>query len=117
MIRRPDPLRPASNTARSHVRRGAVSKATEGDSLRDPSDSNLPVPAGPVITHAPEPDAAYRAAEAAAFAAQRLAGGERRGLKGGPETLERARTTYLGAEYSGTYDRRTRKGSLTKKDI
>lgn len=117
MIRRPAPLRLISKTARSHARKGPVEQTAESDSLRDQASGNLPVPSGPVITHAPNQDAAYRAAEAAAFAAQRLAGGERRGLKGGPETLERARTTYLGAEYSGTYDRRARKGSVTKKDI
>lgn len=40
------------------------------------------------------------------FYAQLLGGGPRRGLKGGPETLEEARHTYLENEYSGPADRR-----------
>lgn len=40
------------------------------------------------------------------FYAQLLGGGPRRGLKGGPETLEEARHTYLENEFSGPSDRR-----------
>ena len=53
----------------------------------------------------------------AGVAAQMLGEGHKRGLKGGPETLQRARTTYLGAEYSGPADRRPKKGRITKTEI
>jgi hypothetical protein len=51
------------------------------------------------------------------FEAQMLGGGEKRGLRGGPETLERAKSTYLKSEYSGPNDRRPRPGRVTKTEI
>jgi hypothetical protein len=54
----------------------------------------------------------------AAFAAQLLGQrGQKRGLRGGPETLDKARTAYLEAEWSGPSDRRLRTGRITKTDI
>jgi hypothetical protein len=53
----------------------------------------------------------------AAFAAQLFAGAPRRGLKGGPEMLEQARTTYLQTEYSGPADRRRKKGRGANTDV
>jgi hypothetical protein len=82
------------------------------------SDSTLPVPSGPVIDHGAKPSRRKPAtADDGAFAAQLLSGGEKRGLKGGPETLERAKTTYLRSEYSGSNDRRPRPGRVTKTEI
>ncbi len=85
-------------------------------------NKNLPVPAGPVIDH--EPNAIPRhkrkgAAEAddTTYAAQLLSGGEKRGLRGGPETLDRAKSTYLKSEYSGPNDRRPAPGRVTKTEI
>ena len=52
-----------------------------------------------------------------AYAAQLLSGGERRGLKGGPDMLERAKTSYLQSEYSGQNDRRPRPGRVTRTEI
>lgn len=79
---------------------------------------NLPVPAGPVIDHAvPRPKRVNKAYEQADYAAQVLAGGEKRGLKGGPETLGRAKSTYLKSEYSGTNDRRPKPGQIKREDI
>lgn len=40
-----------------------------------------------------------------------------RGLKGGAERLDTARSAYLGAEFSGPNDRRPPKGLLTKTEI
>ena len=40
-----------------------------------------------------------------------------RGLKGGQERLESARSAYLGAEFSGERDRRPPKGLITRKDV
>ena len=52
------------------------------------------------------------------FAAQVLGqGGQKRGLRGGPETLDRARSTYLGTEWSGPADRRPHPGQITKTEI
>ena len=84
-----------------------------------------PVVAGPLIDHGREAPRARRArarepvdaSDEAVFAAQVLSGGEKRGLRGGPETLERAKTTYLKSEYSGPNDRRPRPGQVTKTEI
>jgi hypothetical protein len=85
------------------------------------SKSSLPVPSGPVIDHGVGTSRPARKKAAGvddgAFAAQLLSGGEKRGLKGGPETLERAKTTYLKSEYSGSNDRRPRPGRVTKTEI
>ncbi len=83
-----------------------------------------PVVAGPLIDHSRETPRPRRARGHAAsdsgeaiFSAQMLSGGEKRGLKGGPETLERAKTTYLKSEYSGPNDRRPKPGQVTKTEI
>jgi hypothetical protein len=76
------------------------------------SPAETPKAAGTAAT--PRPAAA---GPDAVFTAQLLAGAPKRGLKGGPETMERARSTYLGAEYSGANDRRPRKGRITKTEI
>lgn len=52
----------------------------------------------------------------ATFAAHLMGqNGQRRGLRGGQEVLDNARSTYLGTEYSGHADRRRPKASLIKK--
>ncbi len=90
--------------------------------MSDPTDkkSTLPVASGPVITHRREgvrPNSGQPNAGDASYAAQVLGGGEKRGLRGGPETLERAKSTYLKSEYSGPNDRRPRPGRVTKTEI
>ena len=84
--------------------------------------NNLPVPVGPVIdqqtNEAPRPKRkAKPEADDATYAAQILGGGEKRGLRGGPETLGRAKSTYLKSEYSGPNDRRPAPGRVTKTEI
>ena len=87
------------------------------------SDDHLPVPSGPIIEHTPNDAPRRRKAQAAAtpddatYAAQILSGGEKRGLRGGPETLGRAKSTYLKSEYSGPNDRRPAPGRVTKTEI
>ncbi len=85
------------------------------------SDSKLPIPSGPIIDHATgkplRRKSGVDAADDPTFAAQVLSGGEKRGLKGGPETLERAKSTYLKSEYSGPNDRRPRPGRVTRTEI
>ncbi len=92
--------------------------------MSEPTDreSNLPVPAGPVIDRngeriRPRRNRPAATPDDATFAAQVLSGGEKRGLKGGPETLERAKSTYLKSEYSGPNDRRPSPGRVTRTEI
>jgi hypothetical protein len=102
-----DPIRKSDRVAR--VGRGGAGRSGKGGSA-----SREVVPAGPARTHDPEP---ARLPADAAFAAQLLAGAPRRGLKGGPETLVQARSTYLQNEYSGPADRRAKKGRETKTEV
>jgi hypothetical protein len=54
----------------------------------------------------------------AAFAAHVMGqSGQKRGLRGGQEVLDTARSTYLGTEYSGPADRRPQTGLLKKTKI
>ena len=79
--------------------------------------SNLPVPiegSGPprVVAEKPGFD------QVAEFSAQLIGqGGAKRGLRGGPETLDKARNSYLGTEWSGDADRRPPTGRITKTDV
>jgi hypothetical protein len=43
--------------------------------------------------------------------------GQKRGLRGGQEVLDNARSTYLGTEYSGHADRRPKAGLIKKTEI
>ena len=53
-----------------------------------------------------------------AFVAQVLGQpGQKKGLRGGPETLEKARSAYLETEWSGPADRRPARGKITKTEI
>ena len=54
----------------------------------------------------------------AAFAAHLMGqSGQKRGLRGGQEVLDAARSTYLGTEYSGPADRRPKAGLIKKTNI
>ncbi|AZS19981.1 MULTISPECIES: hypothetical protein [unclassified Caulobacter] len=54
----------------------------------------------------------------AAFAAHLMGqSGQKRGLRGGKEVLDTARSTYLETEYSGPADRRPPTGLLKKTNI
>lgn len=58
------------------------------------------------------------AAPAAAFAAQLIGqGGQRNGIRGGPPVLDAARSTYLGAEYSGEKERRPPTGKAGDTEV
>jgi hypothetical protein len=110
-----DPVDPIRRLDRlSRVGRGAAGAARAGKAPEPPSSNRAVVPVGPARTHDPE---SARVPVDSAFAAHLLAGAPRRGLKGGPETLEQARTTYLQNEYSGPADRRAKKGRETKTEI
>jgi len=77
----------------------------------------LPVPLEPAA-RAPQDEPRPKRGGFAAFFAQMMGqGGQKRGLRGGPETLDRARTAYLETEWSGPADRRPRPGRITKTEI
>lgn len=109
-----EPVRPPSapQDRRLGDRRQTLRRAKAPDDGRDL------VPIEPVIDH---PTAAPRPAaddSASGFEAQRLGqDGVKRGLRGGQEVLDQARSTYLSSEYSGGADRRPRPGKVTKTDI
>lgn len=107
---------PIDLTKRSPATRRAGARTTPVGGARAGGDEpqRLALPAPDPAEVEPAPD---EAAGAAAFAAQLLGEGQRRGLKGGQETLERARTTYLETEWSGHADRRNSRGRIAKADI
>ena len=43
--------------------------------------------------------------------------GQRRGLRAGPQVVDTARAAYNRVEWSGSYDRRARKGRQARTDI
>lgn len=77
---------------------------------------NLPVLAPQTLPGQPAPSVA--AGGPAIFTAHVIGEGEqKRGLRGGPPTLNAARSAYTQTEYSGRADRRARKGGLTRTEI
>ena len=110
-----DPIPPVGGPTgpRRVSRRDA--EEVSSDSAQDESANTLPVPVEPPAAEAAAPRS--RRAAFAAFAAQILGGGQKRGLRGGPETLEKARSTYLETEWSGPADRRLRSGRITKTEV
>jgi len=106
---------PRSPSRRRNIRRGgAQDRRAEGEAR-----ANLPA----VIAVTGAGSARVTAAKAgldqvSEFTAQLIGQGvSKRGLRGGPETLDKARSSYLGAEYSGDADRRPPTGRITKTDI
>ena len=98
---------------REHDRRAAAE-------AKAAAASRAVVPAGERVDHAASPakPAVSPLAPPALFAAQVLGQkGQKRGLKGGPPVLDAARSTYLGAEYSGPRDRRPRVGKARQTEV
>lgn len=72
----------------------------------------------PVVIPQPPPSPASGRESGATFVAQLFGQrGEKKGLKGGPPVLNKARSAYLETEWSGGGDRRVVTGRITKKDI
>ena len=66
----------------------------------------------------PAPPPNPRRGAFATFAAHLMGqSGQKRGLRGGQEVLDTARSTYLGTEYSGPADRRPKAGLIKKTEI
>lgn len=97
------PIDPIRRSER--IRRAKQALVARGQSA-EPAET-LPVP----VAKAPAPKPAVP------VAVQLLGEGERRGLRGGEPVLKAAKTAYVRTEWSGSADRRTPKGSLTKKEI
>jgi len=115
-IRPIQPIRPGDR--RAVVRRGPERRTPKAEPFTPPEKTVAvveraeqepePGPAAPAAPRGPDP----------AFAAQLIGqSGQKRGLRGGPPVLDAARTTYLGAEYSGDRDRRPPTGVTKKTDI
>jgi hypothetical protein len=102
-------------------RRNTDRRRTARHPLADsaPTGRSLVLVDPPVATPASETSADLRSRRtAAAFAAQVMGqSGQKRGLRGGPETLDKARATYLVTEWSGPADRRPHPGRITKTEI
>ena len=101
-IRRPGPTRRALPAPRDAGRH----EETEEVVLTVEDEDEQPSPAPP------------RREGFAAFAAHLMGQvGQKRGLRGGQEVLNAARSTYLGTEYSGPADRRPKAGLIKKTNI
>lgn len=90
--------------------------------LPAPSETDRPEADGEEVTFVrdeqPAPPPPPRRGAFAAFAAHLMGqSGQKRGLRGGQEVLDAARSTYLGTEYSGLADRRLKAGRIKKTEI
>jgi hypothetical protein len=112
-----DPVDPISGRRKTRDRRAASRR--EDAAAPPPERRNEVVLAGAPVKHDPAPPAAPRSDTAtAAFAAQLLGQpGEKRGLRGGPEVIDGARSAYLQTEFLGPGDRRRPKGRAAKTEI
>lgn len=107
MSERVPPIPPVSGP--EPARRGARMLVLRRRPERDPEDEAEPEDAAESLP--PERPSS------AGVKAQLLGERPRRGLKGGQEVLEQARSTYLQNEFSGLRDRRPRKGQITKTEV
>jgi hypothetical protein len=99
------------------VRRAQKAEADRAPDAEGVSAANtLPVPVGPVSGPRSFRDDPRRGhAELAAQLMGQM--NERRGLRAGAPLLDTARDAYNRVEWSGSYDRRARKGRRTRTDI
>jgi hypothetical protein len=105
-----DPIRRAARLRR------AAKAVDQGRAAPEAGGAGLPVPVDAPRT---VPPAAEIPASAATFPPQLLGqdGGERRGLRGGPAVIDRAKKSYNRVEWSGAKDRRARKGRHAKTEV
>jgi len=106
-----DPITPVSRAPRTRrVGRRALALAPRTPA-EEQAEAKAP-PSGKRARPLPTPP------EGSAFAAQMMGqGGQKRGLRGGPETLDHARHAYLETEWSGGADRRHARGKIAKREI
>jgi hypothetical protein len=107
------PIDPIRRGAR--LRRSGKTAAERAEAASGAEGSNLPVPVGPVRTIPPVAEIAGGGAE---FDAQLLGqDGQKRGLRAGPSVIDTASATYNRIEWSGSKDRRARKGRIARTDV
>jgi len=98
------------------VRRAQKAESDRTDEVQGAASANLPIPVGPVT--APRTFREERRRGDAEFAAQLMGqDGQRRGLRAGPSLLDVAQSAYNRVEWSGSYDRRARKGRRARTEI
>ncbi|WP_337186936.1 hypothetical protein [Phenylobacterium sp.] len=99
---------------RAALVRRAYRAEADGPDAATRAEPGLPVPAGRV-----EPPRSFRdGAAESGFAAQLIGqDGQRRGLRAGASLLDFARAAYNRVEWSGSFDRRARKGRQAKTEI
>jgi hypothetical protein len=103
-----DPIRRSSPSRRALV----VQRDPGDDSARDAEFEDV------VYVRDDKPALTPRKGGFATFAAHLMGqSGQKRGLRGGQEVLDSARSTYLGTEFSGGSDRRPQTGLLKKTQI
>lgn len=104
-----DPVRRAARIRRAQRASGA------GDRPADRSgERNVPA----IYEPPPPPAAEVPIDPAAAFNAHLMGqDGQKRGLRGGPAVLDKAKATYNKIEWSGPADRRARKGGAAKTEV
>lgn len=106
-----DRTRHAALVRRAH--KAEAGQASEGQAA---GGANLPVPVAPVFGPRTFRDEHRRGhSELAAQLMGQV--GERRGLRAGAPLLDKARDAYNRVEWSGSYDRRARKGRQARTDI
>ena len=100
---------------RAFAARHAGRMRTDGPPAAE--SAQLPVPIEPPLATA-RPQRADRRQGDVAFSAQLIGqDGQRRGLRGGAPVLDLARTSYNRIEWSGTWDRRARKGHQARTKV
>ena len=112
-----DPVDPISGRRKTPDRRAASRRAAAD--APPPERRNAVVLAGEPVKHDRVPPAPPKSdTAAAAFAAQLLGQpGAKRGLRGGAEVIDGARSAYLQTEFLGPGDRRRGKGRAAKTEI
>jgi hypothetical protein len=102
----------------ARLRRAArAARAAEAEATPDAGEAEragLPVPVQPArpIPRADPP------LSAAAFDAQLLGQeGQKRGLRAGPAVIDKAKASYNRVQWSGSKDRRARKGKAAKTEV
>ena len=104
-----DPIRRAKRLRRAGRAAERAEDASESQS------TNLPVPVGRPYAPPPLPEAP---ANAAVFDAQLIGqDGQKRGLRAGPAVIDTASATYNRIEWSGSKDRRSRKGRIARTEV
>ena len=98
------------------ARKAVQTQADRAEAAKGTATSGLPVPVGPVVTVRTFREERRRGE--AELAAQLMAQeGLRRGLRAGPGAVEAALAAYNRVEWSGSWDRRARKGRQARTDI